>query len=68
MPEDKECTLLIKTRALLGATDLSYLDIYHATGLQPNWLSLLATARMRNPSVNRVQKLYEFLAQRRLAI
>lgn len=62
----QEGTLLTRTRALLQQAPTSYLGIYHATGLTPNWLSLLAASKLPNPSVNKVQKLYEHLTGKSL--
>lgn len=55
-------SLLARTRTLLRESEQSYLDIYEATKLTPNWLSLLARGKLREPSVNKVQKLYEHLS------
>lgn len=61
-----EGTLVTNTRRLLQGTDASYLDIYNATKLSPSWLSLFAQGKVRDPSVNKVQKLYEHLSGRPL--
>ena len=65
---DQPCTLLQHTRRLLQVTDQSYLDIYKATGLNPNWLTGIATGRINDPSVNRVQALYEHLKGKALTV
>lgn len=57
-----EKSLLARTRKLLQETHLSHLDIYKATGLSPFWLSGISTGKVNDPSVNRIQKLYEFLS------
>lgn len=62
----EEGSLLARTRELLLTCDQSYLTIYLATGLKPNWLSKLAQARLPDPSVNKVQKLYEHLTATKL--
>lgn len=62
----QECTLLAKTRELLKTTPNSYLDIYKSTGLTPFWLTGVSTGKVLNPSVNRIQQLYEFLAGKKL--
>jgi len=64
----QEESLLMRTRNLLQEASLSYLDIYKATGLPPSWLSGIATAKVRDPSVNKVQRLYEFLSGTALKI
>ena len=61
MCSEGDGTLLDKTRAMLATAEQSYLDIYKATGLSPNWLSFVATGKIKDPSVNKVQKLYEHL-------
>lgn len=63
-----EGSLLEKTRTLLNTTDQTYLSIYGATGLTPNWLSMLGSGKIPDPSVNKVQKLYEHLTETELAI
>lgn len=65
---DAACTLLRKTRKLLNETQASYLDIYTKTGLTPNWLTGVATGNIRDPSVNRIQKLYEYLTASQLTV
>lgn len=57
-----DCSLLAHTRQLLRSSPRTYLEIYLATGLSPNWLSLVANDKITDPSVNSVQKLYEFLS------
>jgi hypothetical protein len=68
MTEMDDCSLLMRTRALLRTTDKPYLQIYVDTGLSPNWLSLFATGKIRSPGVNNVQKLYEYLAGKVLTL
>ena len=57
-------TLLMKTRELLTGQDLNQIAVQ--TGLPYQWLKKLALGRTINPSVNRVQKLYEHLSDRKL--
>jgi hypothetical protein len=64
MPNDGK--LLSKTRELLANTSETYLDIYSATGLTPTWLSLVANDKLKDPSVNKIQKLYEHLSGKEL--
>ena len=63
---DQSGTLLAKTRCLLKDREL--LDVYSATGLSFYWLKKLASGEIRNPSVNRVQFLFEYLSQTKLAV
>lgn len=65
MNKRHSCTLLEKTKELLIARG-DYLDIYVGTGLGPNWLSLLANGKIKDPSVNKVQCLYEYLTNTQL--
>lgn len=60
-------TLLARTRKLLRESDQSHLQIYKATGLTPFWLSSIATGKVADPSVNRIQALYEFLSGKELS-
>jgi hypothetical protein len=69
MTEDTETesrTLLDKTVQLLQASQESYFKIYDNTGLHPNWLSSIATGKNRDPSVNRIEKLYQYLTGTKL--
>lgn len=66
MPLCPEGTLLVQTRRALQQSEQTYLEIYKATGLDPNWLGLLARDKTRNPSVNKVQQLYEHLTGKKL--
>jgi hypothetical protein len=68
MCDDNVGTLLERTRALLAQTDQTYVEIYTATQLDPNWLSALLRGKIADPSVNKVQRLYEHLTQRKLAV
>lgn len=66
---DSPATLYVVTQELLKQNkEGSYLDIYKSTGVPPNWLSKFATGKIRNPSVNRVQRLYEYLSTRTLDV
>ena len=66
--KEQQGSLLLQTRALLQTCNMRYLDIYRATGLSPNWLTGIATGKITNPSVNRVQALYEYLKGDKLEI
>lgn len=61
-------SLLTRTRELLKSYPGTYFSIYDGTGIQPTWLSALATGRIKNPSVNKVQRLYEFLRGQPLSL
>lgn len=64
----EDCSLLARTRHLLRHTQLTYMQVYDVTGLAPNWLSLVANNKIANPSVNSIQKLYEFLTDSELQV
>ena len=66
MPLCPEGTLLVHTRRALQTSEQTYLEIYNATGLDPNWLSGLVRGKTKNPSVNKVQTLYEHLTGKKL--
>lgn len=52
---------MAKTRVLLKAAGL--LKVYTDTGLPFYWLRKVASGEIKNPSVNRVQYLYEHLTR-----
>lgn len=66
--EEKESSLLDRTRKLLQDTELTYLKIYSDTKIPPHWLSDVASGKTTNPSVNRVQRLYEYLSGKELGV
>lgn len=51
-----------RTQELLKESSVSYLEIYKATNISPNWLSLFVNDVIPDPSVNRVEALYTFLS------
>lgn len=65
---EEESSLLKKTRQMLDEYGGTYFDIYDRTGIQPTYVSAVATGRVKNPSVNKVQRLYEFLSGKQLAL
>lgn len=67
-PASSDQSLLTKTKELLSDHEGTYFDIYDKTGIQPTWLSALATGRIKNPSVNKVQRLYEHLRGQPLTV
>jgi len=50
---------MTETQKLLKDQDL--LEVYAKTGISFYWLRKFASGEFKNPSVNRVQCLYEFL-------
>lgn len=53
--------LVTRTRELLLATEILYLDIYKETHIPPPWLSQFAHDRIPDPGVNKIETLYTFL-------
>lgn len=56
---DQPGSLMLETQRMLKEQDL--LAVYTATGISFYWLRKFASGEFKNPSVNRVQSLYEFL-------
>lgn len=65
---DSPGSLIQKTLKLLERDERSLLDIAQATGLPFYWLRKLKGGKIDNPSVNRIQYLYEKLSARKLAL
>ena len=63
-------TLFQRTHRLLHERDatLSLMDIYDATGISFHWLTKFAAGKITDPSVNTVQRLYEYLAKKPLKV
>lgn len=59
-------TLMNETLRLLRERSESLPEIHSATGLPFYWLRKFAGNEIRDPSVNRVQALYEYLSGREL--
>ena len=57
-----------KTLDLLKLSGVPLPEIYKRTGLPYYWLKKFSSGEIRDPSVNRVQRLYEFLAGRDLEV
>lgn len=56
------------TLELLKSAGETTFDVASATGLSYSWLCTFAADQMRNPSVNKVQKLYEYLTGKPLKL
>lgn len=64
-----ECTLLLKTRELLKNDERSIILLSNESGLPFYWLQKLASSSsFKNPSVNKIQKLYEYLSNSKLPV
>lgn len=55
-------SLFDRTCSLLRATDKSLPEVASGTGLPVSWLKKLKYDKIDDPSVNRIQRLYEFLS------
>ena len=56
---DQPGSLMLETQRMLKEQDL--LTVYSETGISFDWLRKFSSGEFKNPSVNRVQRLYEFL-------
>lgn len=65
---DAPGSLMERTRSLLTSDARSLPQIFVDTGVPFYWLRNFATGKLRNPSVNRVQYLYEQLSGQKLDI
>jgi hypothetical protein len=63
-PFDQPGSLMARTIELLNGQDL--LELYSETSIPYYWLRTFARGVYKNPSVNRVQFLYEYLTQKSL--
>jgi hypothetical protein len=61
-------TLLEKTLELLEDCPYTMPELYMRTGVSFYWIRKFKTGTMRNPSVVKVQTLYEFLTGRTLEV
>lgn len=68
-PYDQPAAIVLKTRELLEKDDRSLPEIYKETGIPFYWLKSFVDGRYKkNPSVNRVVFLYEYLTGKTLEI
>lgn len=66
---DQSSAIVEKVRALLENSEKSLPEIYKETGIPFYWLRSFASGRYKkNPSVNRVIYLYEYLTGKGLEI
>lgn len=63
---DQPNRLLIKTQELLKEDDRDIPTIFAESRIPLYWLQRFAAGQYQNPSVNRVQYLYEFLSGKEL--
>lgn len=66
--KEKRLTLVEKTRELCihRRRTITMEMIANHLGCTPNWVSLFSTGRIPNPSCNKMQMLYEYLAEKQL--
>jgi len=63
-------TLYEKTRELLKArpATMTFATIEQETGIKESWLRMFNRGKIEDPSVNTIQKLYEFLSGSKLRV
>lgn len=57
-----------RTRELLKTSEKSLPVIYRESGISFFWLRKFSSGELKNPSVNKVQQLYEFLTGKKLTV
>lgn len=65
---DEQGTLIKKTQALLKESKEQPHVIFAATGLPFFWIKDMKAGKSKDPSVNRVQYLYEYLLEKQLEV
>lgn len=69
MPEEEVVgTLMLKTLRLLKQAKEPMLDISRNAGVSFYWLQKFRAESVGDPSVNSVQRLYEYLAKKQLKV
>lgn len=63
-------TLMLRTQQLIKerGEEITLLKIYDDLDIPPGWVQKFVTGKFPNPSVNRVQKLYEYLSGKPLIV
>jgi hypothetical protein len=59
-------SLLLRTQQLLNRSKLTLPEIHERSGISFYWLKKFSCYTTHDPSVNRVQQLYEFLSNKKL--
>ncbi len=67
-PFDMPNSLLTAVIKLLEKDKRTFMEIYKDTGIPFYWLQALSKGKFMNPSVNRVQYLYEQLSGKKLSL
>lgn len=70
MPDntDRPPTLLERTRTLLTEDPRDLLEVHKQSGLPFHWLRKVKAGETKEPGVNRIQALYEFLTNSTLQL
>jgi len=63
-----DTSLRDKTLKLLHQSDLSYREIQNATRLKEDWLNKFSQGLIDDPSVNKIQTLYNYLSNTPLKV
>lgn len=63
---DQPMTFMQATIDLIEKDGRTDLELYRATGIPHHWIANLRKGNCLNPSVNRVQYLFEYLSGRKL--
>ena len=63
---DAPQSLFSKTRELLDKDSRTPLELHQVTGIPFYWLTSFQKGKIKNPAVNRVQYLYEYLTGKKL--
>jgi len=67
-PFDSPRKLMTKVQQLLGEDPRSNPEIFRDTGVPLNWLNSFTSNKFKNPSVNRMEYLYEQLSGKDLIL
>ena len=65
---NESLSLMLKTTELLEADPRSLLDLHKESGISYYWLRKFKSGILSDPSVNKVQALYEFLSGTKLRV
>lgn len=57
-----------RTLELLAATSKTQLEIYKHTDIAPNWVYMFVNGQIPDPSVNRIEVLYNYLSETPLEV
>lgn len=66
--EGVSCSLLEATRALMQDDSEFVMDVFRETGIPFFWLRGFAKGQYKNPGINRIQYLYEYLSGKKLEV